>query len=279
MNRIQARKLRGGAATLAVLLATCPLLAAQTAHNSANRTATINNKINNPDLEPVALNALRAMSNRLRTATSLSFTAHIMREEPGTNGQMLDFFKNIQVQVQRPDKMRLQVQSDTSDMNLWCDGRNVTLMPVSAKIYTTLAAGANLDATLALLKSKARAHTPLIPFLSSDPYSIFSDGLQSANEVGIVNEGNQQYLHLAFTEADADWQLWLTGPNQILPRRLAIVYKKIEGQPRVSVEFSNWNLNAEIPNDAFVFLKPPGSTSASWGALQPRTFPQGGKSK
>ena len=266
---------------LAVVLALAlgPALPAQTGNNTANRAAPAINRMNNPDLEPVALNALRAMSTRLRTATSFSFDAHIMREEPGTNGQMLDFFKDIRVQVERPDRIRMDVSSDTSDMRLWCDGKNVTLMPASAKIYTTLPASPTLDATLAMLKSKVQAHTPLIPFLSSDPYAIFSDGLASANEVGIDNEGNDQFLHLAFTEPDADWQLWLSGPNEILPRRMAIVYKTIEGQPRVTIEFSHWNLNAEIPRDAFVFAKPEGALAVGWNALQQRTFPQGGKAQ
>jgi hypothetical protein len=144
-----------------------------------------------------------------------------MREEPGTNGQMLDFFKHINVQVQRPDKMRLEVQSDTSDMDLWYDGKNVILMPVTASMYTTMPAPATIDQTLTMLKGKVKAHMPLIPFLSSD----LMDGLRSANEIGIERLGNEQFLHLAFTEPDAGWQLWLTGPNRVLPRRLAIVYK------------------------------------------------------
>ncbi len=224
------------------------------------------------------------MSNQLRATDSLSFTARISREEPGTNGQMLNFFRTIRVQVQRPGKVRMEVQSDTSDVNLWCDGHTVTMMPVKGKIYATLPAQSTLGATLDSLKSQANAHTPLIPFLTADPYARLSDGLQSANEVGIDNDGNEQILHLAFTEADAGWQLWLSGPNQVLPRRMAIIFKKIPGQPRVGIEFSDWKLNAEIPNDAFVFLKPEGAVAASLQNLRYRTFkqganPEGGTSK
>ena len=267
------------ALALASALVICPALPAQKASNSADRAAPTSNRINAPDLEPVAMNALKAMSNTIRNAPSFSFTAHIMREEPGTNGQMLDFFKNIRVQVQRPDKMRLDVASDTSDVSLWCDGRNVTLMPASGKIYTAIPADPTLDATLAMLKQKAQVHTPLIPFLSSDPYVRLSDGLLSANEVGVTNDGNEQFLHLAFTEPNADWQLWLTGPNRILPRRMAIVYKTVEGQPRVNIDFSDWKLNAEIPSDAFVFLKPPSAVATTWEALRPRQVQQGGKAQ
>jgi len=280
MKRLQFSQHLGWGLALAALLAICPSLPAQKRSNAANRTAPATNKVNVSELEPVAMNALRAMSNRLASATSFSFTAHIMREEPGTNGQMLDFFRNIRVQAQRPNRLRMEIQSDTTDVDFWYDGRNLTLMPASAKIYTTMAAEPTLDATLTMLKDKVQTHTPLIPFLRSDPYSILSDGLESAHQIGVVNDGNEQYLHLAFTEAEADWQLWLSGPNQILPRRLAVIYKNIEGQPRVSIDFSNWNLNAEIPSSAFVFQKPAGASAASWEALKPRTIAQqGGKSK
>jgi len=254
-------------------LAFSPALLAQTAPSTANRMVSGTTLITSTDLEPAAMNALKAMSRQITAANNFSFTARIMREEPGTNGQMLDFFRTIRVQVQRPDKIRFEVQSDTTNMTLWCDGHTITLMPVSAKIYTTLAAGGNLDATLALLRNQVHTHTPLIPFLLSDPFARLADGLESANQVGIVNDGNAQFLQLAFTEPDANWQLWLSGPNEILPRRMAIVYKNIPGQPRVMVDFSDWNLNAEIPADAFVFSKPAGAVSASWQAVQPRSAP------
>ena len=274
MRRLSIQNIVSRAIAVAGLLALSPALPAQNAPNTANRMAsTTTTTATSPDLEPAAMNALKAMSSQISAANNFSFTAHITREEPGTNGQMLDFFRTIRVQVQRPDKIRFQVQSDTTDMTLWCDGRTITLMPTSGKIYTTLAAGGNLDATLAILKNQVHTHTPLAPFLISDPFTRLADGLRSANEVGIDNDGNAQYLHLAFTEPDANWQLWLSGPNQVLPRRMAIVYKTIPGEPRVMVDFSDWNLNAEVPADAFVFSKPAGAVSVGWQAVQPRAFP------
>jgi hypothetical protein len=267
-------------ALAAILVFSTGLSAQKTRSGVAAKPAAPTNPPNQPALEPAALNALRAMSSQLQAVNSFSFTARIMREEPGTNGQMLDFFKYITVQVQRPDKMRLQVQSDTSDVNLWYDGKNVTLMPVLGKAYTVLPAPGTIDATLTMLKDKLQAHTPLRPFLSSDPYAILSDGLQSANEVGFENMGNSQFLHLAFREPDADWQLWLSGPNQVLPRRLAVIYRNVEGQPRVDIDFSNWCLNAEIPGGAFVFSKPAGALQANWNAVKPKAAAaEGGKTQ
>lgn len=275
--RLSVPKSHAGVLALAAALAVPVALPAQSPGRFAARPAPPTNKLAAPALDPVTMQALRTMSDQLRGASSYSFTARIMREEPGTNGQMLDFFRTITVQVQRPNKMRWQVQSDTSDVNVWYDGKNVTIMPLTGKMYTTIPAGATIDAALETLKNQLQVHMPLRPFLSADPYSFLSDGLTSANSVGMENAGNQQYLHLAFTEPEADWQLWLSGPNQVLPQRMAITYKNEPGQPRVEIEFSNWCLNAEIPTSAFVFSKPAGALPAALGAVRPRTPQQGGQ--
>jgi hypothetical protein len=265
--------------TLAALIAVPAALSARNARRAPAKTTGSANRLNPTELEPVALKALRAMNDQLRAASSFSFTAHIMREEPGTNGQMLDFFRRIAVQVQRPDKMRLEVRSAASDVTLWYDGKTVTLMPAAAKIYTTMPAPPTIDATLTMLKNKMQAHMLLMPFLNSDPYAFLTTGLTSAHEVGIVNVNNEQLLHLAFTESDAAWQLWVTGPKQVLPHRMAIIYTKMPGQPRVNVEFSDWKLNAEFPANAFAFSKPQGASEVNWNALRPRKIQQGGKTK
>ncbi len=277
---MQIRHLVPKSHTAVLALAALALPAALLAQNPGRilaKPAPPPNKLRTPALDPVAMQALRTMSDQLRGAPSFSFTARIMREEPGTNGQMLDIFRTITVQVERPAKLRFQVQSDTSDLNLWYDGTNITIMPLSGKMYTTIPGGATIDSALQAMKSQLQVHMPLRPFLAADPYAFLSDGLSGANSVGMVNDGNQQYLHLAFTEPEADWQLWLSGPNQILPKRMAITYKNEPGQPREEIEFSNWCLNAEIPGTAFVFSKPAGAVPAPLSAVRPRTAPEGGQ--
>jgi hypothetical protein len=268
----------GGKWAMALALALVPALPAQVVNSAAAKAATALSQPA-PELEQGAMNALKTMSEQLRAANSFSFNARIMREEPGTNGQMLDFFKDITARVERPDKARFTVRSDNSVLNVWYDGKNVTMMPLSGKIYTSLAAPSTIDATLTMLKDRLETHTPLRPFLSSDPYSILSDGLEGAYVVGFENVGNERSLHLAFTEPDADWQLWLSGPNEVLPQRMVIVYKNVPGQPRVNIEFSNWSLNAAIPGSAFTFVKPEGATPVNLGAVKAATTGKGGETQ
>jgi len=223
------------------------------------------------DLEPRVLNALKAMSDQLHAAKSYSFTVRLIQEEPATNGQMLEFFKVIHVDVVHPNKLRLVEKSDGSEMGVWYDGKNVTMMPASKHIYAVLPAAPTLNATLAILRDRLDTNQFVRTFLSDDPYATLTDGLSTANEVGFVDVGGQKVLQTAFTEPDANWQMWLTGPEQVLPSRLAVVYKTVEGAPRVELEFSDWNLDPHIPDQAFVFTKPAGAVQVDFKKLAPQT--------
>jgi len=72
-----------------------------------------------------------------------------------------------------------------------------------------------------------------------------------------VEIDGKTYHHLAFTEADTEWQLWVEGGTTPLPRRVEIVYKSLPRQPRMIVDYSDWNMNPNFANDYFQFKRPP----------------------
>src|SRR5579871_6118294 len=111
---------RCGKWMIALALVLAPALPAQVVNTVPAKPAVVPSQPQ-PELEQGAMNALKTMSEQLRAANSFSFDARIMGEEPGTNGQMLDFFKNITVQVERPNKARFTVSSDNSVLNVWYD--------------------------------------------------------------------------------------------------------------------------------------------------------------
>jgi hypothetical protein len=96
----------------------------------------------------------------------------------------------------------------------------------------------------------------MAPILRSDPYAMLIDGLKSAAVIGRAQVAGKVYHHLAFTEADTDWQLWVEAGERPTPRRFQVIYKNMPQAPRVTVDFSDWNLNASTPTDSFVFHKP-----------------------
>jgi hypothetical protein len=160
----------------------------------------------------------------------------------------------------RPNLFRIDVEGDIWTASIWYDGKKITLMDPRTIFYAQEESPPTIDATVSFLTEKLQAPLPLTLVLSSDIYKKATDGLKTGFEAGVVMVDGIKCRQLAFTEDDADWQLWIAdGPNP-LPIRFSVNYKKIEGSPRVSISFSEWNLDAVIPANKFVFTAPEGAS-------------------
>lgn len=252
----------------AMLVSPMGLHAAQ-AGAAAPETSEAQNAPSQNPIEPVALEALRKMSDLLKGARSITFTARTSREHMATTGQMLEFFYTSQISMLRPDHLRVDVKGDLWNVSIWYDGKKLTMMDPRTNFYAQADAPPTIDETLELLVEKLQTPLTLAGLLFSDPYARQVDGVKTGFEVGTVMVEGIKCRQLAFTEDRADWQIWFDDGPTPLPRRLSVNYKKLEGSPRVAISFSNWDLDAVIPANAFVVALPEGAQQVPLKPVDP----------
>ena len=61
--------------------------------------------------------------------------------------------------------------------------------------------------------------------------------------------------HLAFRNADVDWQIWIQSGDKPLPKRYVITSRWITGAPQFSLNMT-WDTEPEFSNDIFNFIVP-----------------------
>ena len=251
-----------GAVAAAVLLCLAPGIAlCQAAKAAPAPEAT---PVPPPPLEPEALARLKAMSDLLKGARSLSFKATNVREQPSTDGQMLDFFSVSKVSASRPDKIRVDTRGDLHAASLWYDGKTVTIFSAKSTFYAQAPAPATIDETLVMLMDRFQMPLPAAGFLLKDPYAKMMEGVKTAFDAGESEVDGVLCRHLAFSEEDADWQVWVENGAKPFPRRIAVTYKKAPGAPRVMTALSDWNLAPAIPAGEFVFTPPADAKKVAW---------------
>jgi len=221
-----------------------------------------------PALEPEALAQLKAMSDLLKGAGNYSFNAATDREQPSANGQMLDFFNASKISVTRPDKIRVDTRGDLHDASLWYDGKTVTIFAAKSTFYAQAPAPPTIDETVVMLMDRFQMPFPAAGFLLKDPYTRMMEGVKTAFDAGDSEVDGVACRHLAFSEEEADWQVWIEKGAKPLPRRIAVTYKKAPGAPRVVTTLSEWNLSPAIPAGDFVFTPPAGATKVDWKTAQ-----------
>lgn len=221
-----------------------------------------------PPLEPAALDRLKAMSELLKGAASFTFRATSDREMPSVNGPMLDFFAVSTVAVTRPNRVRLDTTGDLHDASLWYDGRTVAIYSTKSSFYGQTDAPPTIDETVMMLMDRFQMPLPAAAFLLKDPYARMMEGVTMAFDAGAARIDGVSCRHLAFSEPDADWQVWIEDGAKPLPRRIAVTYKSVKGTPRVVTTLSDWNLAASVPGAQFVFTPPAGATKVDWKTVK-----------
>jgi hypothetical protein len=236
------------AASLVLLLATC-MSAQEKQTKPASKPAVVK------DLDPLALDVLKAVDQPLEQAKAFSFKALISEEDVATNGQIITFFHTVDVTVQRPDKIHLVFKGHGEQVDYYYSDGTITKFAPQVNLYTVEKTKPTIDQMLTEVYAKG-IDMPIAPFLRSDLYNLATAKLITAYVIGRVKVYDKDVHQLAFTAPDADWQLWVTGEPDPRIVRAEVVNKLLEGKPRTIIQFTDWDLNPTLPADEFTFTKP-----------------------
>lgn len=217
-----------------------------------------------PFVEQLALDRLKAMSDKLAAAQAFTYQSRSTVEMPAKTGQFLTHFIESAVAVQRPNQLRATVTGDLPNFQFYYDGTNIAALDPKNNLYATAKAPGTIDEMLPFVMEKAGIDFPSADFLMSNPYAELTKGLTHAIVVGPVKVNGVACEHYAFMSDAANWEIWIDANG--LPRRLATTYKTVANFPRFLVEFLDWNLKPKLSATAFVFKKPSGAKEIEFGS-------------
>jgi hypothetical protein len=209
-----------------------------------------------PVLEPKALDLLKAMSDRLAAAKSMSFTALSTYEHPSRIGPALAYTTLSEVLMERPNKLRVLTAGDGPASEFYYDGKTVMAYSPAENLVAVADAPSTIDEMLKTAFERAGIYFPFTDVIVADPYKdIAEGGLVHAFYIGqskIV--GGTTTDILAYADNDVFVQLWI-GAEDKLPRLVRAVYRADKQRLRHQVEFSNWKLNPPAAAEAFTSAK------------------------
>ena len=189
---------------------------------------------------------------RVETATTVEVVV--------SNGQKLQYLHRSVLAVQRPNKMRAERVGELVAQTFYYDGKMLSLSMPEEKFYATVAAPATLDATLDFARDKLEIIAPATDLIYSNAFQRLSEGLTAAYFVGEAMVGGVKCTHLAFRNAEVDWQLWLRQDEaKPLPCKFVITSKKMPQSPQFEVLMSKWDTAPKLTDAMFHFTPPKGS--------------------
>jgi hypothetical protein len=212
------------------------------------------------DVDPRANEMLKRMGEYLGKAHSYSVDAEIWQDVELSSGQRVQAGRNIKLEVRRPNRFHAAVLSTRRNRELFYDGKSITLFNRAQSFYGAFRAPGSLDKALDEASDKFGISMPLEDFITSNPYEDLIDNVISGIDIGPVNVMGVPCEHLAFSETNIDWQVWIEKGAKPVPRKFLITYNDEDGSPQFTAIFSHWELNPELPDFVFQFEPPPGAS-------------------
>ncbi|MGB8771370.1 MAG: DUF2092 domain-containing protein [Candidatus Korobacteraceae bacterium] len=226
-----------------------------------------------PALEPKAIELLKAVSNRLASAHTLSFTAVEIFESPSRQGPPLAYATKTDVTLQRPDKLRVVVSGDGPASEFYYNGKTMMAYAPAENLLAVADAPPTIDAMLEAAYHSAGIFFTFTDLVVADPYKDMSQGLKLAYYVGQshVIAGTTTDM-VAYIDNGVFIQLWI-GTEDKLPRMVRAIFLDDPERLRSQVQFSNWQLDITLPPDTFVLSNAANAKRISFADVHPQRGP------
>jgi len=210
-------------------------------------------------VDPAAIQALKDMGAYLQGLKRFEVSTELTAERVLADGQKLQHTATADMDVERPNKIRVKMYSARSERELFYDGKTVTLYTPAQKYYSTVAFTDPLGVLVERLQERYAIEVPLSDLFVWGTPNAPLDKIDSAMNAGQDFIDDDLCDHYAFRQGKIDWQIWIESGKRPLPRKIVITNRADEARPQ-SVSLLDWNLKPSFTDAAFRFAPPKGAT-------------------
>jgi hypothetical protein len=212
-----------------------------------------------PGVEPRVDTLLRDMSDYLKSASEFSFQTQVNYDQVLASGQKILHGRQAEISMRRPNRLHVLVNGDLVHERIWYDGKTFILMDLWDQEYVKVEAPPRIDEALDFMARKYGISSPISDVLYSDPYAVLVENVETGTYIGQPVVRGVPTHHLAFTQKNIDWQLWIEDGANPVPRKVVITYKNVPSSPQFTVWLSSWNFSPRLADSLFEFLPPDGA--------------------
>jgi hypothetical protein len=224
--------------------------------------------------EPPDENVARARTVVQRAARALE-SAQTMRvrlemeyDVVQKSGVHLEFGGTRRLVLRRPDRLRVEgARRDGTRSEFYFDGRTGTLSHPAHHVYSRAEMGPTIDAALDTLEDELGVPMPAGDLLRSDLAKFLEDRTEAGLWVGVDSLDDVSCDHVALEGETVDAQLWVSREEPALIRRMVLTYVNEAGSPQFRASFRDWQLNANAPDELFVFTPTDGMEQVPFVSL------------
>lgn len=210
-------------------------------------------------VDPEALKALRNATDYLAKLKQFRVETDTAIEVVLATGQKLQYGHRVALTLQRPNKLRAERVGELIGQEFYYDGKSLSMNLPQQKYYATEPAPPAIEPMLDFARDTLNVIAPAADLVYSNAFERLTEGLTSAFIVGKAVVGGVPCIHMAFRNAEVDWQIWIQSGDKPLPRKFVVTSKKMPQSPQFVVTLSKWDAAPKVTDSMFRFVPPKGS--------------------
>ena len=177
------------------------------------------------------------------------------------NKMVVEHTHKIQVDLQRPDRLRVHSEGDVKNRMMYLSDTNFTVYDPIANFYGEVEVPKTIDAALDHLFERFNIKTPLANLLYTDLDKRMAP-THKGYYFGVVGIDGRPCHYIGFTNEKRELQVWIEKSETPLIRKFVIIDKSVAYYPRSSTVI-HWNLKPHLKEKNFLFQSPKGAANIS----------------
>jgi len=206
-----------------------------------------------------AKSILKAMSDYVSSQKTIELTFDSDIEVITPQLEKIQFTNSGELLLSRPDKLRAHRLGGYAEVELFFDGKTVSVHGKSINGYAQFDAPGTVDRLVEALREGYGVALPGADLLLSNSYDVLMAGVKESKHIGRGVIDGRECEHLAFRNFDTDWQLWVEVGKKPIPRKMVITSKTLNNAPQYTLRVKGWKTGIEPAQNAFAFTPPAGT--------------------
>jgi hypothetical protein len=194
---------------------------------------------------------LKAMTETLTGAKSITLHVEKTFDDILVSGHKVQYSGAIDIALRRPDRLYVSYGDDFASREVWFDGTQFVLQDHKARVHGQLPAAKTVDATLDEVAEIYNVVMPLAGLLSADVQEQIEANEFFKLYIALSDVEGVPAHQLLLSGENVDWQIWIDAGEIPWPLKIVVTDTTEPGEPQQTFLFTDWDLDADLPESMF----------------------------
>ena len=229
-----------------------------------------------PRLDERAIALMRRSAQFLARQGAMSFNWFVSYDELIEGREKITFMRSGTNLLVRDKGFYSRAEGENGIREWHYDGTQVTFVAPVENYYASGEFTQGFDALVDSVRENMGSEIPLYAIMRRALPERLEEGLKGAAYLGITRVAGQEVHHVAFSDEQEDWQVWISIDEQKpVPVVIVGTETKKTGWPQYRAYLTDWNFKPEYDAAQFTYTPADGAVKISFLDLKARAASEG----